>query len=223
MSSGNTIFLWGMIIMQFLKILPLCILFLGFNRNSYGQENWILQKEKDGIKISSRHSATSAFNDIRVELDLPGNIDQLARILLDIKKYKDWSYATKVSELVKQLGPGRLIYYTEIEVPWPATNRYFYANFDLKHDSAKQSLRLIAVNLPDYGPAPKDLMKVTFSRGTWNVTTISGKSIHVDYTLELNPGGTLPAWVLNLFSTKGPMESFENIKKKMTALNTGVN
>jgi hypothetical protein len=209
--------------MQLLKILSVCILFLGFNRKSYGQENWILQKEKDGIKISSRHSATSAFNDIRVELDLPGTIDQLARILLDIKKYKEWSYATKVSELVKQLGPGRLIYYTEIEVPWPATNRYFYANFELKQDSAKQSLRLIAVNLPDYGPAPKDLMKVTFSRGTWNVTTISVKSIHVDYTLELNPGGTLPAWVLNLFSTKGPMESFENIKKKMSALNPGVN
>jgi hypothetical protein len=212
-----------MIKMQLLRILPICVLFVGFNRNSYGQENWTLQKEKDGIKISSRHSSTSAFNDIRVELDLPGNIDQLARILLDIKKYKEWSYATKVSELVKQLGPGRLIYYTEIEVPWPATNRYLYANFELKQDTAKQSLRLIAVSLPDYGPVPKDLMKVTFSRGTWNVTTISGKSIHVDYTLELNPGGTLPAWVLNLFSTKGPMESFENIKNKMIALNPGVN
>jgi hypothetical protein len=209
--------------MQFLKILPIWVLFLGVHRNGFDQENWVLQKEKDGIKISSRHSTTSAFNDIRVEMDLPGNIDQLARILLDIKKYKEWSYATKVSELVKQLGPGKLIYYTEIEVPWPATNRYFYANFELKQDTAKQSLRLIAVNLPDYGPAPKDLMKVTFSRGTWNVTTISGKSIHLDYTLELNPGSTLPAWVLNLFSTKGPMESFENIKKKMIALNPEVN
>jgi hypothetical protein len=209
--------------MRLLKILLLSILILGYGRNSYGQENWVLQKENDGIKISSRHSATSAFNDIRVELDLPGNVDQLARILLDIKKYKEWSYATKVSELVKQLGPGKLIYYTEIEVPWPATNRYFFANFDLRQDTAKQTLRLIAVNLPDYGPAPKDLTKVTFSRGTWNVITISSKSIHVDYTLELNPGGTLPAWVLNLFSTKGPMESFENIKKKMIALNAAVN
>jgi hypothetical protein len=209
--------------MPFLKILLLSILILGSGRNSYGQENWVLQKENDGIKISSRHSATSAFNDIRVQLDLPGNIDQLARILLDIKKYKEWSYATKVSELVKQLAPGKLIYYSEIEVPWPATNRYFYANFDLRQDTVKQTLRLIAVNLPDYGPAPKDLTKVTFSRGTWNVTTISSKSIHVDYTLELNPGGTLPAWVLNLFSTKGPMESFENIKKKMMAQNPAAN
>jgi hypothetical protein len=35
----------------------------------------------------------------------------------------------------------------------------------------------------------------------------------------MNPGGSLPVWVLNLFSAKGPMESFENIKKKMSDLN----
>jgi hypothetical protein len=193
------------------------ILFISVSLSA--QNGWILQKEKDGIKISSRHSATSSFNDIRVELDLPGNVDQLASILLDVKKYKEWSYATKVSELVKQLGPGRLIYYTEIEVPWPATNRYLYANLEIKPDPVAHSLQVIAINLPEYRPVPKELLKVTFSRGRWNITTISKKSIHVDYTLELNPGGSLPAWVLNLFATKGPLETFENIKRKMTALN----
>ncbi|MEJ0083023.1 MAG: hypothetical protein WDM78_19195 [Puia sp.] len=40
------------------------------------------------------------------------------------------------------------------------------------------------------------------------------KSIHLDYVLEMNPGGSLPVWILNLFSTKGPMESFEKHKEK---------
>jgi START domain len=161
----------------------------------------------------------STFNDVRVELDLPGTMDQLAAILLDVKKYKEWSYGTKVSELVKQQGPNKLIYYTEIEVPWPATNRFFYANFELKEDPSAHTMQVIAVNMPDYGPVPKDLVQVPFTKGVWNISMISNKIIHVDYVLELNPGGSLPAWVLNLFSTKGPMESFENIKQKMTALN----
>jgi hypothetical protein len=183
------------------------------------QNNWTLQKEKDGIKISSRHSTASSFNDIRVELDLPGNMEQLATILQDVNKYKEWSYATKKSVLVKKVGPGKLIYYTEIEVPWPATNRYFYANFELKSDPVTQTMQVVAINLPDYEPATRDLIKVPFTRGVWNITMKSKSSIHVDYTLELNPGGTLPAWVLNLFSTKGPLETFENIKRKMAALN----
>jgi|SRR5450432_174796 len=192
-----------------------------FGSSGIAQNNWILQKEKDGIRISGRRTTESSFNDIRVELDLTGNIDQLATILLDIPGYTAWAYATKKSVVIKNLGPGKLIYYSEIEVPWPATNRYFYAQFELKKDLAEHTLQLISVNLPDYGTVQKDLVKVPFSRGSWTVTSLSKNSIHIDYTLQLNPGGSLPAWVINLFATKGPMETFENIKRKMTALNPG--
>jgi START domain len=185
----------------------------------FGQNNWILQKEKDGIKISTRHPVSSQFDDVHVEVDLPGNIEQMKSILIDISHYKDWSYAMKKSVLIKQLGPGKLIYYSEIEVPWPATNRYFYANFDLKEDSLRRSIKVISLNLPDYLPASKDLLQVTFVKGLWNISTISKKAIHIDYILELNPDGNLPSWVLNLFSTKGPLETFENIRQKMIALN----
>ncbi len=202
-----------------MKFPSLLFLIFLFARSAAAQNSWTLQKEKDGIKISNRHSVTSPFNDIRVELDLPGNIDQLAAILIDVNDYKDWSYATKISKLIVQQSPESLIYYTEIEVPWPATNRCFYAKFDLKKDPVAQTMLVSAVNLPDYKPISKDLVQVPLTKGTWHVTTVSKKMIHVDYTLELNPGGSLPAWMLNLFSTKGPLESFENMKKKMSDLN----
>jgi START domain len=204
-----------------LKIISLLILLITMNFSLYGQANWTVEKDKDGIKISTRPAASSQFNDIRVETDLPGNIEQLKTILLDVNRYKEWSYATKKSSLIKTLGPGRLIYYSEFEVPWPATNRYFYADIDLKEDSNAHTLNVIAVNLPNYLPAYKDLVEVVFTKGIWKVTTLSGKAIHVDYTLQLNPGGSLPSWVINLFSSKGPMETFENIKQKMISLNRG--
>jgi hypothetical protein len=195
------------------------LLLLVFESSLFAQNEWTILKVKDGIKISSRHSPTSQFDDTRVEMDLPGNINQLEAILVDVGKYKEWSYATKVSRLVKSLGPGKFIYYTEIEVPWPATNRFFYANFELKKKLPEKSMHVTAENIPNYEPIPKDLVQVPLTRGVWNITTITNKSIHVDYILEMNPGGSLPVWVLNLFSTKGPMESFENIKKKMNDLN----
>ncbi len=205
--------------MNFGKCMPVILLLFVFESNLFAQNEWTTQKVKDGIKISSRHSPVSPFNDIRVELDLTGNIDQLEGILVDVNKYKEWSYATKISRLIKSLGPGKFVYYTEIEVPWPATNRYFYANFELKKNLTDRSIHLVAANIPNYEPVVKDLVEVPLTRGTWNITTITNKSIHIDYVLEMNPGGSLPVWILNLFSTKGPMESFENIKKKMNDLN----
>jgi hypothetical protein len=205
--------------MNFRKCLSAIMLLLVFDLPLLAQNDWTILKVKDGIKISSRHSPKSPFNDIRVELDVTGNIDQLESILVDVNKYKEWSYATKISRLVKSLGPGKFIYYTEIEVPWPATNRFFYADFELKKNLTERSMHIIAANIPNYESGPKDLVQVPLTRGTWNISTITNKSIHIDYSLEMNPGGSLPVWVLNLFSIKGPMESFENIKKKMNELN----
>ena len=197
-----------------------CFLFvMGIGPSSQAQNNWILLKEKDGIKISNRHSVRSSFNDVQVEVDLPGNIDQLAAILLDVHKYTEWAYATRKSELIKELAPGKLIYYSEIDVPWPATDRYIYARFELKKDPSGKSLEVVSSSIDDEGPAPRDLLKIAYSRGYWKVTQISKKLIHVDYILELDPGGSLPAWILNLFSTKGPLETFENIKKMMSSKN----
>jgi hypothetical protein len=178
-----------------------------------------VQKEKNGIKISSRPSPTSSFNDVRVEVDLRGSVDQLAAILLDVDKYTEWAYATRKSELIKKLGPAKLIYYSEIEVPWPATDRFFYALFEMVKDPAGKFMQVISSSTSYDGPAPKDMVRVPYSKGSWNVTQLSKNIVHVDYILELNPGGSLPAWILNLFSTKGPMETFENIKSKMQLLN----
>ena len=204
-------------VLMLLSGLLLGILF--FDTVCAQNNNWTLEKEKDGIRISSRPAEGSSFKDIRVEVDVPGNIDQLANILLDIPGYTKWAYATKKSVLIKDLGPDKMIYYSEVEVPWPATNRFYYAQLELKRNTADHSMLLVSANLPDYMPVPKDLVKVPYSRGEWKITTISKKTIHIDYILQLNPGGSLPAWVLNLFSTKGPMETFENVKRKMTELN----
>jgi hypothetical protein len=205
--------------MKWLNVIAGLVISVSLGIPVRAQNNWVLQKKKDGIQISNRPAASSSFNDVRVEVDLPGTIEQLAAILQDVPTYTQWSYATKKSILTKTLGPGKFIYYSEIEVPWPATNRFFYAIFDLKTDPYNRSFQVVASNLPDYQPETKDLVKVPFTKGVWNVTSKPNRVIHIDYILQLNPGGSLPAWVLNLFSTKGPLETFENIREKMMALN----
>jgi hypothetical protein len=99
------------------------------------------------------------------------------------------------------------------------TKRYYYASFELVEDSMERSLQAVSPNLPDFTPFMKDLVKVLYTKGIWNITTISSKLIHIDYILELNPGGSVPAWVVNYFCTKAPMETFENLKQKMITLN----
>ncbi|HEY8734323.1 MAG TPA: START domain-containing protein [Puia sp.] len=183
------------------------------------QKRWILKKDKDGIKISTRESNRSRFNDIKVEMDLTGNIYQLAVILKDVNRYTEWCYGTKKSMLVKITTSDNLIYYSEISAPWPASNRDLYANLKVNIDSVVHVLKVVSVGEKDYRPVKGGLVRIPYSTGVWNISTVSGNTIHVVYVLQVDPGGSVPAWILNLFSTKAPLVTFENLKNKMLALN----
>jgi hypothetical protein len=202
--------------------LYVCSGFLLSGSSLSAQNIWILKKDKEGIKISTRQSGRSGFNDIKVEMDLPGNIGQLAAILSDVDKYSLWSYSTKKSVLIKKVAVNKFIYYSEISAPWPVTNRDLYAVLEINTDSAFHLLKVISISDKNYGPPRNDFVRIPYSKGVWDVTTVSNNAIHLNYVLEADPGGSVPAWILNLFSTKGPLETFKNLKTKMALLNPRV-
>ncbi len=185
----------------------------------HGNGSWLLVKEQDGIKMYNRPSANSKFNDIKIETDFVGTLLQMEAILANVEKYTEWAYATKASILIKKISQTEFIYYSVVDVPWPATDRDYYAHCKITLDSATHTLKVVSASIKNYLPEKKNIVRIPLSTGTWNITAIANKKVHIEYILELDPGGSVPPWLLNLFSTKGPMETFQNLKQKMKLLN----
>jgi hypothetical protein len=208
--------------MKTLNIICILFLFLSPGSSVKGQYNWVLKKDKEGIKVSSRHSDRSKFNDIKVEMDLPGNIYQLLNILLDVNTYSQWSYSVSKSELIKKISPLKLVYHLEVSAPWPVTDRDLYAMFEVNIDSVRRSIKIIASGDSGYRPVNKNFIRIPHSKGIWDIHTVSNKIVHIVYMLEIDPGGSVPAWIMNMFGTKAPFITFQNLKRKMILLNPGV-
>jgi hypothetical protein len=202
-----------------MKALAICLLFLTSFPPGSDKNTWTLTLEKDGINIYSRPSDFSKFNDIRVDMDLPGTVDQLAAILRDVNRYTDWIYATRTSKMVKKVNENEVIYYAEVGTPWPAANRDYYADLKINLNPANHSMNIVSVGMKDYQPEKKDLVRIPLSRSFWTVTTQPNGKIHLQYILQLDPGGSLPTWILNSFAAKAPIETFSHLKKKMEDLN----
>ena len=64
-------------------------------------------------------------------------------------------------------------------------------------------------------PEKKNIVRVSSSSGKWTITPLPNKAVRIDYILETDPGGALPAWLVNLFVTKGPLETFRKLKQQV--------
>jgi hypothetical protein len=176
---------------------------------------WTLKKDKDGIKVYSRNNTRSKFNELKVETDLSCRLSDLAAVILDIPDYPQWSFNVKSSKLLKQVSPAELYIYTEINSPWPADNRDLPIHLKITQDPTNKKMTIAVECIPDLVPRQKNIVRVPLSKETWVVTPVDASTIHIEYQLEVDPGADPPGWLINMFSVKGPFETFSKLKNQI--------
>ena len=186
-----------------------------FSLPGRSQDDWKLKTDKDGINIFTRTFPDSKFKAIKVEVELDATLSQMVAVVLDVNTGAQWVYSTKSSVLLKQVSPSELYYYSEVSIPWPAANRDFIAELRAVQDSHSRVVTIYGPVFPDYLPVKKDIVRVRRSEGKWIISPLAKGRIKVEYTLRVDPGGDLPAWLVNLFVTKGPFESFKKLKEQL--------
>lgn len=190
-------------------------LLFSFRIGGYGQDGWELKAENSGIKVYTKTFPDSKFKAIRVDLDVRATLSQIVALLMDVNEGTQWVYATKTSVLLKQISPNELIYYSEVRLPWPMANRDFVAQLKATQDKKTKVVTIDGPVVPDYVPLKDGIVRVARSMGQWIITPAGPHHVHVKYTLRTDPGGDLPAWLFNLFVTKGPTESFKNLQTEL--------
>ena len=176
----------------------------------HSQYDWKFTKEKDGIKVFESETKTD-YKAIKVECTLPGTYDKLIALLNDVSRHKEWVYNNKISYILKKNSIHDIYYYTETYLPWPMSNRDAVIHLTMKRDSLDRFLQITGTGLPKNIPEKSGKVRVPRTSVSWYVTKQGPTSIHVVYTFDADPGGSLPAWLVNSFAEKGPFESFKKL------------
>lgn len=195
--------------MKYISILSLALLFSAL---SFGQENWTLKNNKDGIAIYTKTIENSNYKGIKVKCSLPATLSQFVAVIMDVNTATEWLYSTKSAVLLKKVSPAEVYYYSEVGLPWPLSNRDFVCHLTASQDPRTKVVTIDGPVVPDYMPEKNGIVRVTRSSGKWIITPAANNMVNIEYTLEADPGGSIPAWLVNLFATKGPMESFRKLK-----------
>lgn len=192
--------------------LLLVLFFSLFACTAFSQYNWKLTKNKDGIRVYQSEAKNSIYKSIKVECTFEGTYDKLISVLNDVSLHPNWVYNNKTSSMIKRISPTEFYYYTETSLPWPMTNRDAVVHLKMTKDSLDRFVKISAIAEPGYIPQKSGKVRVPQSNIQWYVTMPTAKTIQIMYTFEANPGGSVPAWLVNSFADKGPFESFKKLE-----------
>jgi hypothetical protein len=180
---------------------------------SHSQSEWVLRKEKDGIFVYDLKTNASKFNSIKVETEITGRAEDLVSILMDVETHIKWAYGTKSATLLKRISDNEIIFYKVVNSPGlVVSDRDLVIRLKVIRDLASKSFNVESIAIPDFIPPKQNLVRVPLSNETWVITPVAEK-LKIKYILEVDPGGALPPLLVNLFVTKGPYETFTNLKE----------
>lgn len=197
------------------KILLSFLLLFMSCATAFAQNKWVLKSDRDGVKVYASAVDNSKFKMLRIEANYQSTLTQMVAALLDLKTRPEWIYHTKSIRLVKQVSPSELYYYSEISLPWPAQNRDFVAHLMTTQDEDTKVVTMDGPVAPSMVPEKEGIVRIKNSISKWLIFPVNKNEVKVEYTIQIDPGGVIPAWLTNLFASEGPTQSFKALRTQL--------
>lgn len=191
----------------------LCLVY--FFSKAEAQNAWELNTQRDGIKVYTKSILTSKIKALKIECTLNASASQLVTAILDIDRCKEWVYNTKSCVVVKRVSPSELYYYSEVTLPWPAQNRDFIAHIMVSQNPSTKVITVDAPCVSGYVPEKSNIVRIKQSTGRWTITPVSKSQVKIEYTLAVDPAGSIPPWLINLVAAQGPIQTFKALRTQL--------
>jgi len=178
-------------------------------QNDKSQSDWNFVTEKNNIKVYTRSSDQSNIKELRILVELTGNIDTLFNLINNSHVYSDWVYKCKTSAPLATPEGYTFAYVLVTDFPFPMYDRELIVKSKQWVDEQGR-YRTHSVSEPAALPKNNKMVRIDLYESNWTIEKI-GEKIFIEYQSTVDPGGNIPAWVVNLGLTTGPIKTFTKL------------
>ena len=200
--------------MRFIKAIFLLLFSLSFISFSSFQttSNWELKKFENGISIYTRETANSKYKELKAVFQIKTSLSSIVALLNDVESYPQWVYRCETSKILLKTSEKHLIRYQTIVAPWPVDNRDVVLEVNYSQDEKTKIVYQKVNALPNYAPKVAGHVRIPEFRATWTLNPLKNGIVEIQYELLVNPGGVIPAWLVNMAMIDGPYDTSLNMK-----------
>jgi hypothetical protein len=193
----------------------LCI-FLFSSQLNAEESPWLLRESKAGIPIYTRKVEGSEILEYKANVVVNAPMSKVIALFEDEKQIRRWYYQCVRSELVENEGPKQEIIYLILHMPWPVASRDFVFRRTRSEDAAQGTITYSLTALPDRLPLVKGMVRVDSIKSTWIFKSLSQGQTELFFQQHTDPGGSMPASIINQIAVQTPFYSLKNFRKLIT-------
>jgi len=180
--------------------------------------NWETIAERDGITVSRRPVQGRGFPQLRAVGEVPGTPYEILAVLLDVPAHVKWLPDCIESRTLRRLDAWRSIIYTRTDAPWPVSDREAVIENEVIFLDPPRKVKVTFDALPAPDVAHADgTVRMNTVNGYYSIEAIDDRRSLVQYELDADPAGALPAWLVKYQSTRNPFQTIAGLRARLQA------
>lgn len=173
---------------------------------------WKLVKCEENIKAYVCKLPDSPLKKVKVETTVNATLSQIVSIIRDADNHSDWVFLNEDSFVIELVDNCNWKYYGFNKLPWPITDRDIVTKARLEQDS-NGVVRIISEAIPDFIPEKEDYVRIREIHSCWTLTPQLNGKVNISFELEIDVGGKIPVWLINMSIARGPFNSMNALTK----------
>ena len=182
-----------------------------------GISEWREIADEEGIKVYQREVPGTSFFSFRGVGIVDADVFDVYAVIFDIKNKTNLLANCGDYQLLKYKGLGNLIVYTRTQAPvFFISDRDSVLETQVKFEKDKRRILANFQKTDDSIFPPIDgAVRTNAVKGGWILEAQSDGKTQLTYEVNADPGGLLPAWLVNMGSRKLPLNTIRNMREQV--------
>lgn len=178
-------------------------------------DEWTLLREHENFTVYYREIEGSKFQQLRIKAKTQASVKEVVAALEDIDFHKYWVYATQESYMLKKRSASDFDYYVSVDMPFPIKDRDIVIRYKRESDAASGVVHTYSVAREGIKDPREDFVRIKSFKSDYYIRPLAGGQTEIEYTVSADPGGSLPAWLVNLLKARGPTRTISTLLKHL--------
>ena len=189
--------------------------------SSYGvaEEGWQLRQDEDDIRVYTRPNPRTGLKDFKADMIVQASIEVVNSHMSALEDQTNWMYDRKLTRVLDRPDDRSSIVYSITNAPWPVKDRDVVISFTYSENNTEDFTRIDVVNVDGYYPEDKDMVRVPYLKGYWELTKLEDNSTKIVFMNAATPGGDIPDWLADSFVLDMPYHSLNNFRDLLKKTN----
>jgi START domain len=168
-------------------------------------------KGREDINTWTRHVDGMAVKAFKGEAEVHQTIPVILAVLADIPNLPTWIFMCQSAEQPAGISPDHT--YARFKSIWPTSRRDVLMQTSVSQQD--DGSVLLESNQSDGLPRYEDFVRIPYMHNTFRLTPLKGGWTRLSFETQVDLGGMVPAWIINMVATKAPILTIEGLRKQM--------